>query len=628
MQQPTAHRVPLAAARPTWRAPPTSRRPSRCGPTASRRQLRDLTQWVCWRWEKRRNKRTGENKWTKPPIDPETGKHADVASGKRTVWHPFAVALAYYQANRDRVDGIGFVLAPDLGRCVIDLDDCRDPDTGAIDPQAQATVSRLNSYAEVSPSLTGLKIMVEGFLPPGGKRKGLVEMYDRARYLTLTGHRLDGTPATVEARQEELLQLHAETFRRPDLGKNGNGKAHARGPGQDPDPDARLIAKAMAAQNGGKFTSLWAGELVLYDGDASAADQALCNLLAFWTGGDADRMDRLFRRSGLFRPKWDEPHYADGRTYGQGTIDKAMEDCREHSGDRSRANGYAGTPPEPPQDESCRQTGQGGKQPAAQIIRAYWQQHYQPTFRRGAAVYSAALGREVRSSELLGAPTSTLIDLLTKAKEAPRNEETGEVKRSQLPKFYRTWAPVAWGDLLTLLRDEGESGEIVEPAEEEFRRAMATALLKMEALGRINKATGETIVERRPILDWAHQFAKAGRWQSVRGFRIWSRLDGDPPVDLRVAVRVELFGQLHAGGSLARLAPRRFTELCMLYGIGGPCRVQGGDARAVELSEKYLAELLAEPEGETPAAQTDGLTDVGVAPRARARNCVRRRGQW
>ena len=33
---------------------------------------------------------------------------------------------------------------------------------------------------------------------------------------------------------------------------------------------------------------------------------ALCALLAFWTGKDTARMDRLFRRSGLMRPKWDE----------------------------------------------------------------------------------------------------------------------------------------------------------------------------------------------------------------------------------------------------------------------------------------------------------------------------------
>jgi primase-polymerase (primpol)-like protein len=48
--------------------------------------------------------------------------------------------------------------------------------------------------------------------------------------------------------------------------------------------------------------------------------------LAFWTGGDAARMDRLFRQSGLMRAKWDEVHFADGATYGEQTIERALEE--------------------------------------------------------------------------------------------------------------------------------------------------------------------------------------------------------------------------------------------------------------------------------------------------------------
>jgi primase-polymerase (primpol)-like protein len=51
---------------------------------------------------------------------------------------------------------------------------------------------------------------------------------------------------------------------------------------------------------------------------------ALCCLLAFWTGGTPTQMDRLFRRSGLYREKWDEVHYADGSTYGEKTVERAI----------------------------------------------------------------------------------------------------------------------------------------------------------------------------------------------------------------------------------------------------------------------------------------------------------------
>lgn len=56
---------------------------------------------------------------------------------------------------------------------------------------------------------------------------------------------------------------------------------------------------------------------------------ALCSLLAFWTGGDPGQMDRLFRDSGLIREKWDEQHFADGSTYGEKTIERAIAGTEE-----------------------------------------------------------------------------------------------------------------------------------------------------------------------------------------------------------------------------------------------------------------------------------------------------------
>lgn len=73
--------------------------------------------------------------------------------------------------------------------------------------------------------------------------------------------------------------------------------------------DRELIEKARASSNGAKFERLWAGDLSDYGGDHSQADLGLCNILAFWTGRDVDRMDRLFRQSGLYRVKWDRDDY-------------------------------------------------------------------------------------------------------------------------------------------------------------------------------------------------------------------------------------------------------------------------------------------------------------------------------
>ena len=52
---------------------------------------------------------------------------------------------------------------------------------------------------------------------------------------------------------------------------------------------------------------------------------ALAMKLAFWSGKDKAQMDRIFRSSGLFRDKWDTKHHADGTTYGEETLNRAIE---------------------------------------------------------------------------------------------------------------------------------------------------------------------------------------------------------------------------------------------------------------------------------------------------------------
>ena len=81
---------------------------------------------------------------------------------------------------------------------------------------------------------------------------------------------------------------------------------------------------AKNADNGEKFKRLWSGDFSAYPSQ-SEADLALCRILAFWTKRHAASVDRLFRQSGLIRPKWDVPHFCAGKTYGQATIEKAIE---------------------------------------------------------------------------------------------------------------------------------------------------------------------------------------------------------------------------------------------------------------------------------------------------------------
>ena len=70
--------------------------------------------------------------------------------------------------------------------------------------------------------------------------------------------------------------------------------------------DAALLEKARSSKNGERFWKLYSGDTGSFQ-SASEADMALCSHLAFWTGRDANQVDRLFRASGLMREKWDRP---------------------------------------------------------------------------------------------------------------------------------------------------------------------------------------------------------------------------------------------------------------------------------------------------------------------------------
>jgi hypothetical protein len=94
------------------------------------------------------------------------------------------------------------------------------------------------------------------------------------------------------------------------------------GPGVALD-DEELLDRAMNSKRGAVIEALYDGRDELWSGrdsrypSQSEADMGLCFYLGFWTGGDPERMDRLFRNSGMYRGKWDRVHFANGATYGE-----------------------------------------------------------------------------------------------------------------------------------------------------------------------------------------------------------------------------------------------------------------------------------------------------------------------
>lgn len=262
-------------------------------------ELAQRAQWVAWKL----TPREGEPKPTKVPYDARTGRLASTTD--RSTWASFEEAAAFCAAH-DWASGVGYVLSSDDPYVGVDLDACRDPQTGRLEPWARAIVKRLNSYTEISPSGTGLRIFVRGELPPHGRRKGHIEIYSQARFLTITGDHYLAAPDTIQERATELLEWHHEIFGDPpEQRQNGHS---ARLPVLLADAD--LLLKARSATNGAKFWALWNGDYSAY-GSQSEADLAMVDLLAFWTGPDPSRIDQLFRSSGLMRDKWDRQDYRD-----------------------------------------------------------------------------------------------------------------------------------------------------------------------------------------------------------------------------------------------------------------------------------------------------------------------------
>lgn len=110
--------------------------------------------------------------------------------------------------------------------------------------------------------------------------------------------------------------------------------------------DGEILEIARKSRSGERLEAFLAGDwqrLQIGDGSQSAADQAFCNLLAFWLNRDPARIDAVFRRSGMMRPKWDERRGA--RTYGEITIGRAVRDCREVYEQRRRSSAPAAAPP-------------------------------------------------------------------------------------------------------------------------------------------------------------------------------------------------------------------------------------------------------------------------------------------
>lgn len=258
-------------------------------------ELRARNQWVGWKSVQRGHSEKG----TKVPINPHNGFYGSTT--KPSSWGSFKQARK--AETRYGLAGIGFVLTDDDDYTGIDLDKCRDKDTGEIEAWALEVLALAETYAEISPSGTGIRMFVRGKIDKAIKSDvARVEIYGAQRYLTITNNHVEGTPLDIREAPKTLAALIA--------------RVEAIAPKRhEPAPAPRPASSRSSA--GGVTT-----------GERAWAEKKLEEQAKDVAGtGSGGRNNRL-----------NEAAYTLGRCIARGWIEEAA--VRAALEDASRANGY------------------------------------------------------------------------------------------------------------------------------------------------------------------------------------------------------------------------------------------------------------------------------------------------
>jgi primase-polymerase (primpol)-like protein len=335
-------------------------------------ELVNIDNWVLWKYITHK-----EGKPTKAPYIPMRPNWGAKAGDPRT-WSTFELAYKQYHNPNISMEGIGFEVYPPTNfikdkvwdpterrkvkkiveltpaqkahftkhntnrdghyLMMVDVDHC--VEKGKLNAKAEHILSTLNSYSEYSPSGTGIHIFLWADPPEGRRCRGDIEIYWKVRFLTITGKTVEGCNKPIAVNVEGFNQIYAEHVgiyerKYTEVANNFDGSIERT----IIESDQQLKTHLYYHPNDEfreRFQRLWSGDFTDYrvpdkfenagERDHSGADMALINILYWWTGGDRERTDTLFRSSGLCRSKWE-----DRPDYREFTLDSAEEWYLEHN---------------------------------------------------------------------------------------------------------------------------------------------------------------------------------------------------------------------------------------------------------------------------------------------------------
>jgi hypothetical protein len=207
--------------------------------------LVERNRWLVWNFE------NVDGRLTKPPRSAKTGATINVKDATQLV--SFEEARAAYEAGG--FSGVGYSLGD--GDVAIDLDKCRNPETGEIDSWAFEIFEQAQSYWEATPSGTGARVIGLGAGPkihtnlkvPGRSPGAHLEIYRRAdRYIAITGSLIEEhehlEPRDIDPVVDELA---TRLGGKPKVDRKAQAEGHTALPGGLLLPDEEDLDQAMMA---------------------------------------------------------------------------------------------------------------------------------------------------------------------------------------------------------------------------------------------------------------------------------------------------------------------------------------------------------------------------------------------
>lgn len=288
-------------------------------------ELKPRKIWVVWKPQNI----PGKPKPGKLPVSYQVNKLTGKTEVKAAscddpeTWMTFEDALKLLNSSK-KYKGLSIALSPEPPQegeptlIGVDLDKAVSPD-GLIRPEMLEEIKAFNTYFELSPT-DGLRGFCYGSFPVNeGVHTGNIEIYQSGKFLTVTGHKLGDFPATINEANKAINDFRAKYFKTvAEIDETTLPVSSKKF------TDDELLEKLLNYKLKDQFKKLY------YEGftegaDHSVLDKNLCRLISFFTQ-DPEQIDRIFRKSALFRPaKWDKIHFSNGATYGKGTIDYVLK---------------------------------------------------------------------------------------------------------------------------------------------------------------------------------------------------------------------------------------------------------------------------------------------------------------